>query len=121
MPTNVKGELSVYSLIVVKKIRRDGEFVTITIPQRSPWSRFMCDPVLMKEIRVLKREGHALTQDVADCVSTLKQADIWAHAGVLEFPGWRIIAIISKPAEATAILRSKGFHVVENVGLESLI
>jgi len=65
----------------------------------------------MKQIRVLRREGHALSQDLVGCVSTLKTADIWAHAQVLEYAEWRTIDIISELPQALAILRAQGFEV----------
>jgi predicted transcriptional regulator len=65
----------------------------------------------MKQIRVLKREGHALSQDVASCVSTLKTADIWAYPELLEYAGWRTIDIVSELPDALAILRREGFEV----------
>jgi predicted transcriptional regulator len=45
----------------------------------------------MKQIRVFKRDGHALSQDVVSCVSTLKTADIWAYPELLEYAEWRTI------------------------------
>jgi hypothetical protein len=65
----------------------------------------------MKRIRVLKREGHALSQDVVGCVLALKRADIWAHAQVLEYPEWRTIDVISDLPQALALLRGEGFEV----------
>jgi hypothetical protein len=68
----------------------------------------------MRGIRVLKRERYELSQDLADCVSILKQAGIWAHAGVLQFPDQRTIAIVSQLPESLALLRSKGFRVIDD-------
>jgi hypothetical protein len=65
----------------------------------------------MKQIRVLKREGHALSQDVVSCVSTLRTADIWAYPELLEYAGWRTIDIVSDLPRALAILRGEGFEV----------
>lgn len=65
----------------------------------------------MKQIRILKREGHALSQDVLGCVSALKTADLWAHAQVLEYGEWRTIDVISDLPQALAILRDEGFEV----------
>lgn len=65
----------------------------------------------MKQIQVLRREGHALSQDLVDCVSALKRANIWAHAQVLEYGEWRTIDIISDLPQALATLRGEGFEV----------
>jgi hypothetical protein len=67
----------------------------------------------MKEIRVFKRDGHELSQDVAGCVAILKQAKIWAHAGVVEYGKWHTISIISALPQAIALLRANGFEVDE--------
>ena len=64
----------------------------------------------MKQIRILKREGHALSQDVVGCVSALKTPGVWAHAQVLEYGEWRTIDIISDLPRALAILSGKGFE-----------
>ncbi len=65
----------------------------------------------MKQIRIFKREGHALSQDVVGCVAALKTADIWAHGQVLEYGEWRTIDVISDIPQILAILRGKGFKV----------
>lgn len=65
----------------------------------------------MKQIRVLRRKGHALSQDVLDCLSALKTADLWAHAQLLEYAEWRTIDIVSDLPQAVAILRGQGFEV----------
>jgi hypothetical protein len=74
----------------------------------------------MKQIRILKREGHALSQDVVDCVSALKAVDIWAHAQVLEYGEWRTIDVISDISRTLAILRGKGFEVEAGQQIQTL-
>jgi hypothetical protein len=74
----------------------------------------------MKQIRIIKREGHALSQDVVDCVSALKAVDIWAHAQVLDYGEWRTIDVISEPPQALAILRGKGFEVEAGEQIQTL-
>jgi hypothetical protein len=65
----------------------------------------------MKQIRVLKRDEHALSQDVVECAAALKRSDIWAHPQVLEDSEWRTIDIISDLPHALMILRGEGFRV----------
>jgi hypothetical protein len=84
-----------------------------TLPDSTALGKVVTDGLRssMKQIRVLKREGHALSQDVVRCVSTLKTADIWAHAQLLEYAGWRTIDIVSDLPQALAMLRGEGFEV----------
>ena len=74
----------------------------------------------MKQIRILKRNGHALSQDVVDCVSALKAADIWAHAQALECGEWRTIDVISDLPQAFAVLHDKGFEVEAGQQIQTL-
>jgi len=70
----------------------------------------------MREIRVLKRSGHELGNDVRACLACLKQAGIAAHKGQDAFdqPGYGVIRGVDDEDEAQALrlLRAKGFDVV---------
>jgi hypothetical protein len=88
-------------------------FDGVTLPEFKTLGEVVTDALRynMKQIRVLRREGHALSQDVVSCVSTLKTANIWAHEELLEDAEWRTIDILSDLPQALAILRGEGFEV----------
>jgi hypothetical protein len=44
-------------------------------------------------------------------VSTLKTADVWAHAQLLEYPEWRTIDAFSDLPQALPLLLGAGFEV----------
>jgi hypothetical protein len=64
----------------------------------------------MTEIRLLKHESRPLSDDLEGCMSTLRHAHIEALLGAAKFGNWRTI-MVSRPAEALTVLRSKGYQV----------
>lgn len=67
----------------------------------------------MKEIRVLERHGHKLTDDVEACLAVLKHQGIESHKGKPE-QGYGVIRIDEDSDETVALekLRVEKFEVV---------
>jgi hypothetical protein len=69
----------------------------------------------VKEIRVLKRPGHELADDVKECLACLQAAGIGGPRMGGIHPGYGTIRDVEDEDEARAIeiLQTKGFDVVK--------